>query len=80
MRARSNELTVKSCMPQRNWGEWGEGDVQRADADEEKGVHFFKNSKFLQGCPDGPTGLSFKFEAHKLVAAEMGFSSGETNR
>lgn len=22
-------------------GEWGEGDVQRADADEEKGVHFF---------------------------------------
>lgn len=81
MRARSNELTVKSCMPQRNWGEWGEeGDIQRADADEEKGVHFFKNSKFLQGCPDCPTGLSFKFVAHKLVAAEMGFSSGETNR
>lgn len=57
-----------------------EGDVQRADANEEKGVHFFKNSKFLQGCPDCPTGLSFKFDAHKLVAAEMGFSSGETNR
>lgn len=58
MRARSNELTVKSCMPQRNWDGWGvvwgEGDAQRADADEEKGgrlfFFFFRIAKFLEAA------------------------------
>lgn len=39
MRARSNELSVKSCMPQRNWG-----GVQRVDADKEKGAQFLRLS------------------------------------
>lgn len=80
MRARSNELTVKSCMPQRNWGgrgwrteswcRWGE-----------RCTFFFENSKFLQGCPDCPTGLGlFQLESHKPAAALEGFSNGQTYR
>lgn len=48
MRARSNELTVKS---QRNWMGWGgcggKVDVQTVDADEEKGAHFLRIANFF---------------------------------
>lgn len=60
MRARSNELSVKSCMPQRNWG-WKEEKESWC--------------RWGERCTVFKTVQLFQLENHKPAAALVGFSN-----